>query len=185
MLKISTKKPVSPLRLDLGGDAALLLRKADALDVIAAEGEAVRIAAAIESGAEAASTYFVDMPADAVLSEQRRIGMVDFLTEVELAMQIVSGLENIEMDGAPQTSGSRVLFSALFRETGIFNAFRRLARLGLHERTLLGNGSGNSPTGGPPAAPPIVDPAAISGSRALGGSAATTGASVQNESMAS
>lgn len=184
MLKISTKKPAAPLRIDLGGTAALLLRKADALDVIAAEGEAIRIAAAIESGAEAASTYFADLPADAVISEQRRIGMVDFLTEIELAMLIVSGLENIEMDDVAQTSPSRLLFAALFRETGIYNAFRRTARLGLHERTDQGKKSVSSPIGEPPAEPPIADLAAPSAFPALPADAATTEASAQSANTA-
>lgn len=184
MLKISTKKPTKSPRVELGGSAALLLRKADTLDVIAAEGEAIRIAAAIESGAESASTYFVDLPADAVIPEQRRVGMVDFLTEVELAMLVVTGLENIELDDIPQTSPSRRLFAALFLEMGAYNAFRRVARLGLHERTEQGKKSESSPIGEPPAGPPIVVPVAISASLALLDAAATTEASAPSANTA-
>jgi hypothetical protein len=157
VLKVSTKKKQAPLRLDLGGGSALLLRKADSFDQIAAETEAARIVVAIESSEEAISTYLLgdaDIAADRDPDSLRSV-----VTEIEIAMRVVSSVENIELDDVPQTAPSRSLFAALFLEPWTLNAFRAKSRGDLHERTILGNGSEPSPNGAPAAESPIADPA--------------------------
>lgn len=189
MLKVSTKKKQEPLRLDLGGGSALLLRKADSFDQIAAESEAVRIVAAIEAGEKALAAYLLgeqEAGSEEEPGTTRDPGaLLAVITEIELAMRVVSGVENIELDETLQTQPSRRLFAALFCEVYVLNAFRAKSRGDLHVRTALGNGSAPSPTGGPPAASPIADPATASEPPALEASKARPESAAPSESTAS
>jgi hypothetical protein len=183
MLKVSTNKKAEPLRLDLGGGSALVLRKADSFDQIAAESEALRIVGAIEEGRDALAEFLLG-PEDGG-AERDRGALIAVITEIEIAMRVVSGLENIELDDVVQNEKSRALFAALFREPWILNAFRAKTRGDLHVRTLQGNGSAPSPIGEGKEAPPSAGTAASSNRPAPMDGAAPMESSAPSESMAS
>lgn len=182
MLKISTKKSREPLRLALGGGSALVLRRADAFDQIAAETQADAAIAAILAGGETIAEYSLGEDEDG--GERDINALREILVEVEIAMRVVSGIENIEIDDVAQTAPNRPLFAALFRETWALNAFRAKSRGDIHQRTLVGNGSERSQNGEPAAASPIADPAQVSEPPARADSEAKAESAAPSENMA-
>ncbi|OAI25960.1 hypothetical protein A1351_15520 [Methylosinus sp. R-45379] len=152
MLNISTTAKNDPVRVPLGGAAALFVRRALGSDEQAAEAAAYRLVAALRGAGDepGLAEYGLTIDDEAATSDAEN----DYLgfKNVELAMRTVSAVEGVAIDGENAPTPSRRLFALLFREPRCLRAFLSIAGADLYERNRLGNGSASSQPGAPPAA---------------------------------
>lgn len=185
MLNLTRKPNRDTFPLLLGGEASLVMRRAQSHEVAAAEAEARLSLAQIAKSGEALLIFCPDLAIGEDISDERFASMEQQVVAAHLAMRVVSEVKGLAIEKVPQTAPSLPLFALLFQEPRTLQAFIVSAYASHHERTLQGNGSAPSPIGEGKAAPPSAELAESSNRPAPMDNAARMESSAPSESMES